>query len=205
MPSDSPRAIARRNTTIEWCTHTRNFASGCSEARRADGSMVPACVRCYARFTSLRVSRMQAAAGKSSIHDGVSRPTGGHSAVWTGVLRWDRELMRRHFRAMRPGDVTFVNSLSDLWHAEHDPAMLVAFADENRALEARWLGHPEGVPRIVEAGARRALVDRDPLAAGAPMNRSRGPVPWAVIQAALAFSAAMLPMVALAWILVVTR
>lgn len=37
------------------------------------------------------------------------------------------------------------------------------------------------------------------------MTRLRAPVPGVVIEAMLAFSAAMLPLLALAWIIVVTR
>lgn len=156
MPIKRASKGTRRNTTIEWCTHTRNFAGGCSEARRADGTMVPACVHCYARFQAFRVRRMQSSQGRTSVHDGVSRATGGHSAVWTGTFRWDRALMARHFASMRPGDVTFINSLSDLWHPEHDPAMLVALATEIRALETRWRGHELGVPRVVTLTKRGA-------------------------------------------------
>lgn len=156
MPINAAPKGARRNTTIEWCTHTRNFAAGCSEARRDDGTMVPACVHCYARFTSLRVQRMQESQGRTSVHEGVSRAVGGRSAVWTGLFRWDRELMARHFAAMRPGDLTFINSMSDLWHPDHDPAMLTYLAVEISELRRRWRYHAAGVPRVVALTKRAA-------------------------------------------------
>jgi len=120
-------------TRIEWATHTDNPAGGCAEARLADGTMDPACVHCYARLQAARVSAMAASQGRTSIHDGVAERR-GNAATWTGVLRWDRELLRRQFAAMRPGHRTFVGSMTDLWHPSHDPGLLVALAEEIRGI-----------------------------------------------------------------------
>ena len=140
-------------TTIEWATHTANPAGGCTEARLSNGTMDPACVHCYARLQSARVSAMGESRGRTTIHDGVSERR-GNTARWTGVLRWDRELLRRQFAAMRAGHRTFVGSMTDLWHPDHDPALLVALAEEIRGLSRR---DPEPVVITLTKRADRLL------------------------------------------------
>lgn len=124
-------------TKISWATHTDNPAGGCSEARLTDGTMDPACRHCYARLMSARVSAMGASQGRGTVHDGVSERVGG-GARWTGVFRWDPHLMHRQFEDMRPGRRTFVGSMTDLWHPEHDPQLLIHLAVQLRVLGERW-------------------------------------------------------------------
>jgi|GEM_PF-2289443 len=139
------------NTDISWADDTRNPASGCSEARLKDGRMDLACLNCYARLMSVRQAAMMAALGRTSIYEGVAERAGGNTATWTGVFRWDPELLRKVFAEMRGGKVTFLGSMTDLWHEQHDPALGVALAQEMRALGAR---PPERRPAIVTVTKR---------------------------------------------------
>ena len=125
------------NTRIEWADDTVNIAGGCTEQRLLNGKMDPACVNCYARLMSVRSEAMAAEAGRRTVYDNVAERTQGHGARWTGVLRWDRELMRQRFAAMRGGRRVFLGSMTDLWHEWHEPALLVALAEEIRAIGER--------------------------------------------------------------------
>lgn len=111
-------------TKIEWADDTENLASGCSEAILPNGKMDPACVNCYARLMSARCASMGQA-----LYNGVAERT-GNAARWTGVFRWDRDMMRRKFDRMKGGRRVFLGSMTDLWHEKHDPGLLVALAEE---------------------------------------------------------------------------
>ena len=125
------------NTRIEWADDTVNIAGGCTEQRLINGKMDPACVNCYARLMSVRSEAMAAEAGRPTVYEGVAERTQGHGARWTGVLRWDRELMRQRFAAMRGGRRVFLGSMTDLWHEGHDRGLQVGLAEEIRAIGER--------------------------------------------------------------------
>lgn len=118
-------------TKIEWADDTENAASGCSEARLPSGKMDPACVNCYARLQSARCGAMGMA-----LYDGVAERT-GNAARWSGVFRWERDMLQRKFDRMKGGHRVFLGSMTDLWHPDHDPALLVALAGEIRRLGQR--------------------------------------------------------------------
>lgn len=127
-------------TKIEWADDTENAASGCFEARLPSGKMDPACVNCYARLQSARCAAMGMA-----LYDGVAERT-GNTARWSGVFCWDRDMLRRKFDRMRGGRRVFLGSMTDLWHEGHDPALLVALAEEIRRLGER---KPERQPIVI--------------------------------------------------------
>jgi len=127
-------------TKIEWADDTENAASGCSEAVLPSGKMDPACVNCYARLQSARCASMGQA-----LYDGVAERT-GNAARWTGVFRWDRDMLRNRFDRMKGGHRVFLGSMTDLWHPDHDPGLLVALADEIRRLGER---RPERWPIVI--------------------------------------------------------
>jgi protein gp37 len=118
-------------TKIEWADDTENAASGCSEAVLPSGKMDPACVNCYARLQSARCASMGMA-----LYDGVAERT-GNAARWSGVFRWDRDMLRRKFDSMKGGHRVFLGSMTDLWHEDHDPGLLVALAEEIRLIGFR--------------------------------------------------------------------
>ena len=127
-------------TKIEWADDTENAASGCSEAVLPNGKMDPACVNCYARLQSARCASMGMA-----LYDGVAERT-GNAARWTGVFRWDRDMLRRKFDRMKGGHRVFLGSMTDLWHEKHDPGLLAALAEEIRRLGER---KPERRPIVI--------------------------------------------------------
>lgn len=134
--SDATTPETERTTKmgkILWCHDTKNFASGCSEDILDDGTMDPACVHCYARIMSSRCAAMG-----QPIYDDVSSRT-GNVARWTGQLRVDLDMMDLRFREMRGGRITFIGSMTDLWHPDHDPQLLVRLAQNLRALGDRPL------------------------------------------------------------------
>ena len=135
-------------TNIEWADDTENAASGCSEAVLPSGKMDPACVNCYARLQSARCASMGQA-----LYDGVAERA-GNAARWTGVFRWDRDMLRRKFDRMKGGHRVFLGSMTDLWHEKHDPGLLVALAEEIRRLGGR---KPERRPIVITLTKR---VDR---------------------------------------------
>lgn len=128
------------STKIEWADDTENAASGCSEAILPSGKMDPACVNCYARLQSARCASMG-----MDLYDGVAERT-GNAARWTGVFRWDRDMLRRKFDRMKGGHRVFLGSMTDLWHDQHDPGLLVALAEEIRRLGER---KPERRPIVI--------------------------------------------------------
>jgi len=127
-------------TKIEWADDTENLASGCSEAVLPSGKMDPACVNCYARLQSARCASMGQA-----LYDGVADRS-GNTARWSGVFRWDPAMLKRKFNRMKGGHRVFLGSMTDLWHDQHDPALLVALAHEIRRLGDR---KPEQRPHLI--------------------------------------------------------
>ena len=127
-------------TKIEWADDTENLASGCSEAVLPSGKMDPACVNCYARLQSARCASMGEA-----LYDGVAVRS-GNAARWSGVFRWDPAMLKRKFDRMKGGHRVFLGSMTDLWHDQHDPALLVALAHEIRRLGDR---KPEQRPHLI--------------------------------------------------------
>lgn len=128
------------STKIEWADDTENAASGCSEAVLPNGKMDPACVNCYARLQSARCASMG-----MDLYDGVAERT-GNAARWTGVFRWDRDMLRNRFDRMKGGHRVFLGSMTDLWHEKHDPGLLVALAQEILRLGER---KPERRPIVI--------------------------------------------------------
>lgn len=123
------------SSKIEWTDDTDNAAAGCEEARLPDGSMSPECTHCYARLQSARLELMG-----MGLYNGVAVRNGGgegNTARWTGVFRWDLELLKKRFREMKAGHKIFFGSMTDLWHPSHDPALLAALAVELRKLGER--------------------------------------------------------------------
>jgi protein gp37 len=127
-------------TKIEWADDTENAASGCSEAVLPSGKMDPACINCYARLQSARCASMGQA-----LYDGVAVRS-GNTARWSGVFRWNPAMLKRKFDRMKGGHRVFLGSMTDLWHDQHDPALLVALAHEVRRLGDR---KPEQRPHLI--------------------------------------------------------
>lgn len=150
-------------TAIEWAHDTLNFASGCTEARRPDGSMDPACVNCYARLMSARCASMGQA-----LYEGAA-VRHGNAATWTGDLRWDPDLLDRRIDAIRSGRVTFLGSMTDLWHERADPAMWAALAKAARRISARpakrW---PRGVVTLTKRTDGLLVFQREHFPEGLP-------------------------------------
>lgn len=97
-------------TTIEWATHTANFAAGCAEAS-------PECDNCYARLMSARLGSMEHAPAR---YRGVT--TGhGTGARWTGEINADHAALVAEFRKLanrREPARVFLGSMTDLFHAK---------------------------------------------------------------------------------------
>jgi len=156
------------DTRIEWCDDSLNFQSGCSEARRPDGSMDPACVHCYARLMSARLEAMGQALYTGAA---VRSPSGG--ARWTGALRWDRDLVWRRIEGMRAGKVTFLGSMTDLWHEDADPDMWEALAESVHDRERSRLileqEPPRGMVTLTKRADRLLLFQRRHFPEGLPV------------------------------------
>ncbi|WP_342722943.1 DUF5131 family protein [Bradyrhizobium sp. B097] len=98
-------------TTIEWTDATWNPVAGCT-------ILSPGCTNCYAMRMAARLDAMGA-----EKYRGLTRKTGGR-AKWTGKLYLDRKSLEAP-RAWRKPRQIFVNSMSDLFHADV-PATFVA-------------------------------------------------------------------------------
>lgn len=150
-------------TKIEWTDDTVNVQSGCTEARRADGSMDPACVHCYARTLSGRLSRMGQA-----IYDGATTGTGGRTR-WTGDIQWNGDLLDRRIAGIRPGRVTFLGSMTDLWHEDAEPSMWADLAAAMRRIDERpSKKRPRGVVTLTKRAGRLLAFQREHFPAGLP-------------------------------------
>ncbi|UGY01931.1 DUF5131 family protein [Bradyrhizobium quebecense] len=98
-------------TTIEWTDATWNPVAGCT-------ILSPGCTNCYAMRMAARLEAMGV-----QKYRGLTRKTGGR-AKWTGKLYLDRKSLEMP-RAWRKPRQIFVNSMSDLFHADV-PAAFVA-------------------------------------------------------------------------------
>ena len=151
------------STKIEWADDTENAASGCSEAVLPSGKMDPACVNCYARLQSARCASMGMA-----LYDGVAERT-GNAARWTGVFRWDRDMLRRKFDRMKGGHRVFLGSMTDLWHEKHDPGLLVALAEEIRRLGERPREKQPFLITLTKRAGRLLIFQREHFPDGLPI------------------------------------
>lgn len=150
-------------TKIEWADKTRNWQAGCTEARRADGTMDPACVHCYARLQSARLESM----GQELYQGAAVRRRGG--ATWTGALRWSPELLARHLGRLQAGKVTFAGSMTDFWHEDADPAMWEALAVAVRLESGRPAAKlPRGMVTLTKRADRLLAFQREFFPEGLP-------------------------------------
>ena len=149
-------------TRIGWVDDSGNAAAGCSEALLADGTMSKECLNCYARLGSARLPLMMRAGSPTPRKERVANLYNGtavrtpRGARWTGVLRWDRDMLRLIFLGARPGQILFPGSMTDLWHADHDPALGVELATLIRGLTARPREiQPRGVVMLTKRAERQ--------------------------------------------------
>ena len=91
-------------TTIEWTDATWNPVAGCTVVS-------PGCANCYA----IRMAARLAAMGQAK-YRGLTRTTAGGPS-WTGRVVCDEASLDIPLRWRKPRFV-FVNSMSDLFHAE---------------------------------------------------------------------------------------
>jgi len=98
-------------TSIEWTDATWNPVAGCTV-------LTAGCTNCYAMRMAARLEAMGA-----EKYFGLTRRSGGR-AVWTGKVRLDETALSVPLSWARPRKV-FVNSMSDLFHADV-PADFVA-------------------------------------------------------------------------------
>lgn len=90
-------------TSIEWTDATWNPVAGCTVVS-------PGCTNCYAMRMAARLEAMGA-----EKYRGLTRKSGGR-AVWTGKLFLDRLALEAPKAWRKPRQI-FVNSMSDLFHA----------------------------------------------------------------------------------------
>lgn len=98
-------------TSIEWTDATWNPVAGCT-------ILSPGCTNCYAMRMAARLEAMG-----TEKYRGLTRKTGGR-AKWTGKLYLDRKALEAPKTWHKPRQI-FVNSMSDLFHADV-PADFVA-------------------------------------------------------------------------------
>ncbi|WP_024340956.1 DUF5131 family protein [Bradyrhizobium japonicum] len=98
-------------TSIEWTDATWNPVAGCT-------ILSPGCTNCYAMRMAARLDAM----GQAK-YRGLTRKSGGR-AKWTGKLFLDRKALGVPRSWIKPRQI-FVNSMSDLFHADV-PAAFVA-------------------------------------------------------------------------------
>lgn len=91
-------------TSIEWTDATWNPVAGCT-------ILSPGCTNCYAMRMAARLEAM----GQAK-YRGLTRKSGGR-AKWTGKLFLDRKALEVPKGWSRPRQI-FVNSMSDLFHAD---------------------------------------------------------------------------------------
>ena len=92
------------DSTIEWTDATWNPVAGCTV-------LSPGCTNCYA----MRMAARLAAMGQEK-YRGLTRPSGGRQ-VWSGRVRCDEASLDVPLRWRKPR-IVFVNSMSDLFHAD---------------------------------------------------------------------------------------
>src|SRR5215813_8541020 len=92
------------NSHIEWTEATWNPVAGCT-------ILSPGCTNCYAMRLAARLEAM----GQPK-YVGLTRKTGGRMK-WNGRIRLDREALELP-KTWKKGRTIFVNSMSDLFHAD---------------------------------------------------------------------------------------
>jgi protein gp37 len=97
-------------TTIEWTDATWNPVAGCTV-------LTAGCTNCYAMRMAARLDAM----GQSK-YKGLTRRS-GNRAVWTGKIRLDEKSLTVPKTWTKPRKV-FVNSMSDLFHADVPPEFI---------------------------------------------------------------------------------
>lgn len=131
-------------TKIEWAHETRNFQSGCTEARHEDGTMSKECVNCYARLMSARQEAMG-----TELYKGAARRVGG-SAVWTGAFAWSLAKMQELFDDFVRGKYArkrvFLGSMTDLFHDDADEEMQQNLAE---CIRLDWRVRLSELPRVI--------------------------------------------------------
>ena len=98
------------NSPIEWTDATWNPVAGCTIASSG-------CTNCYAMRMAARLEAMGV-----EKYRGLTRKSGGR-AKWTGKVRCDEKALDVPFRWRKPRKV-FVNSMSDLFHADVPEAFI---------------------------------------------------------------------------------
>lgn len=98
-------------TSIEWTDATWNPVAGCL-------IITPGCTNCYAMRMAARLEAMGVAK-----YEGLTRKS-GNRYIWTGKVRLDEASLEIPFGWRKPRKI-FVNSMSDLFHADV-PAEFVA-------------------------------------------------------------------------------
>jgi protein gp37 len=98
-------------TSIEWTDATWNPVAGCAV-------ITPGCTNCYAMRMAARLDAMGV-----SKYAGLTRKS-GERYVWTGKVRLDETSLDIPLKWRKPRKI-FVNSMSDLFHADV-PAEFVA-------------------------------------------------------------------------------
>ncbi|MBV9561765.1 MAG: DUF5131 family protein [Bradyrhizobium sp.] len=91
-------------TSIEWTDATWNPVAGCT-------ILSPGCTNCYAMRMAARLEAMGTAK-----YRGLTRKS-GNRAVWTGKITLDRKALDIPKAWKKPRQI-FVNSMSDLFHAD---------------------------------------------------------------------------------------
>lgn len=92
------------DTSIEWTDATWNPVAGCTV-------LSPGCTNCYAMRMAARLEAMDVAK-----YRGLTRRS-GKRAVWTGKLFLDHRVLELPKAWRKPRQI-FVNSMSDLFHAD---------------------------------------------------------------------------------------
>jgi len=101
-----------QQSTIEWTDVTWNPVAGCSPASAG-------CTNCYAMRMAARLEAM----GSEKYH-GLTRKSGGR-AKWNGKIRLHYPSLEQPLR-WKKGRKIFVNSMSDLFHADVDINFIAA-------------------------------------------------------------------------------
>ncbi|UUP19474.1 DUF5131 family protein [Nitratireductor thuwali] len=107
------------DTSIEWTDATWNPVAGCTV-------LTAGCTNCYAMRMAARLEAMG-----TEKYQGLTRKSGGR-AKWTGKIFLDRKSLSTPATWSKPRRV-FVNSMSDLFHADVPPDFI---ADVWKVMEA---------------------------------------------------------------------
>lgn len=139
-------------TNIEWADSTLNIWEGCQET----GS--PACVGCYARARNLRYAPKGTTEAPNWGPHAPRREVKG----WPAMLRKISRLAAAAFAAGRTQPwFVFVNSLSDFWDNQADPALraraLAQFAKHPHLTFLLLTKRPQNIVKMVKAMAEADL------------------------------------------------